>query len=82
MINLFEDEKIIQRLPKIILVGAHTSTNLFLCPLMTQWYLNFSTESQSWCGAIVLHFFLEAALSHSAFDVGQNSTLSTLLTAS
>lgn len=74
--------KLSKRLPKIILAGAHTSTNLFLCPLMTQWYLNFSTETQFWYGAILLQFFLVAALSHSVFVVGQNSTFSTLLTAS
>lgn len=69
-------------LPKIILVGAQTSSVTFLYPLITQWYWNFSAVVQFCFDAILLQSFLRAASSHSALDFGQDSTISTLLTAS
>lgn len=75
-------KKIIKSLPKIILLGAHTSNVSFLYPFTTQWYWNSSTSEQSCCIAILLQFFLRAAAAHSVSNVGQNSTICTLLTAS
>lgn len=69
-------------IPKIILAGAHTSIKLFLRPLITQWYLKFWPDTQFWCCAIILQFFLLAAASHSVFEVGQDVTIFTLSTAS
>lgn len=69
-------------LPKIILEGAHTSTISFLNPLITQWYLNLSTESHFCLDAILSQFFLRAAVFHPVFEVGQAVTISTLSTAS
>lgn len=66
---------------KIILVGAHTSTNSFLSPLITQWYWKLSvTFVQVWRDDILLQFFFKAALSHSVLEVGQDSTISKLST--
>lgn len=72
----------VNTVPKIILVGAHTSNNLFLRPLTTQWYWNFSTVEQFCVDAILPQFFLRAAASHSVLEVGQESTTLTLSTAS
>lgn len=69
-------------LPKIILEGAQTSIVSFLYPLITQWYWNFITGPQFCFDAILLQFFLRAATSHSVFEVGQDFTTATLLTAS
>lgn len=73
-------------LPKIILTAAQTSKNLFLRALMRQWYSGcFSSIVQfllSASAASLLQFFLRAAMSHSTFDVGHDSTTSALLTAS
>lgn len=73
-------------LPKINFPAAQTSKNLFLRALMRQWYSGcFSFVMQfflSASAAILLQFFLRAAMSHSFFDVGHDSTTSTLLTAS
>lgn len=68
--------------PKIILEGAQTSSVPFLRPFITQWYLNFSTGAQFCCDAILLQFFLRAAISHSVFDVGHDATNAALVTAS
>lgn len=73
-------------LPKIIFPTAQTSNNLFLRALMRQWYSGcFSFIMQSFLSssaASLLQFFLRAAMSHSTFDVGHDSTTSALLTAS
>lgn len=53
-------------LPKIILFGAQTSTNLFLNPLITQWYWNLSAVVHVCPAAILLQFFLWAAMSHAS----------------
>lgn len=66
----------------IILEGAQTSTILSLCPFITQWYWNFSTVEQFWCIAILLQFFFLAAVSHSIFEDGHDTTYSALSTAS
>lgn len=66
----------------MIRVGAHTSNVTFLYPLITQWYTNRSTVEQFCFKAFSSQFFIRAALSHSAFEVGQNSTIFTLSTAS
>lgn len=73
-------------LPKIVFPGAQTSNNLSLRALMRQWYSGcFSFIIQfflSPSAASLLQFFLRAAMSHSCFDVGHDSTTSALLTAS
>lgn len=68
--------------PKIFLDGAHTSNVSFPKPFITQWNLNFSTGAHFCCGAILLQFFLRAAVSHSIFEVGHDPTSATLATAS
>lgn len=73
-------------LPKIVFPATQTSNNLFLRALMRQWYSGcFSFITQfflSPSAASLLQFFLRAAMPHSFFDVGHDSTTSTLLTAS
>lgn len=73
-------------LPKIIFPATQTSNNLFLRALLRQWYSGcFSFIIQffhSASAASLLQFFLRAAMSHSFFDVGHDSTTSALLTAS
>lgn len=72
-------------LPKIIFPATQTSNNLVLRALMRQWYSGcFSFITQfvlSASAASLLQFFLRAAMSHSFFDVGHDSTTSALLTA-
>lgn len=83
---MYTIEFIIGHLPKIIFPAAQTSSNLFLRALMRQWYSGcFSFIIQfflSASAASLLQFFLRAAMSHSFFDVGHDSTTSMLITAS
>lgn len=56
---------------------------IYFSPLITQWYWNFSLAFMQFCrAAILLQFFLKAALFHSSFEVRQDSTTVTLSTAS
>lgn len=73
---------VLTTVPNIILVGPHTSNNSLRRPLTTQWYWYFSTVVQFCFDAILPQFFLRAATSHCALEVGQESTTSTLATAS
>lgn len=91
LINRIRERKIVKKwilahnklnIPKIIRSGAHTSTSLFLSPLITQWYLNLLKDTQFWRCANSPQFILRAALSHSVFEVGQVVTIRILLTAS
>lgn len=73
-------------LPKIVFATTQTSKNLFLNGLIRQWYSGFFPSTvhcfPSVSAASLLQFFFRAAMSHSSFDVGHESTSSALLTAS
>lgn len=73
-------------LPKIILLSAQTSNNLFLSELRTQWNsgrFSFNVQFFVFATAVcLLQFFIRAAMSHSSLDVGQDVTTLTSLTAS